>query len=155
MNVTALSIARRYLGTAERPGAQHHPLITAWHEQARLGRGVADETPWCGSFVGHVAWLLDLPVPDLPARARHWLTVGEEVPLSEARPGWDIVVFRRGGGSQPGPEVLDAPGHVAFFEEEEPDRVVVIGGNQGDAVTVGRYPKSRVLGVRRLYEEAT
>ena len=149
--MTAYDIARRYLGTKERPGTQHNPHIVAWLEDAGLGRNTADETPWCAVFVRHVAWLTGIPVPRLPARARSWLTVGEPIALADAVPGWDIVILKRGTGDQPGPETLSAPGHVGFFAGRTGDSVLLLGGNQVNSVSVQPFPVSRVLGVRRLH----
>ena len=67
-----------------------------------------------------------------------------------ALPG-DVVVFSRGGAEiQPGPDVLDAPGHVAFFVSASDEFVRVVGGNQNNQVCEQVFPRSRVLGVRRL-----
>jgi uncharacterized protein (TIGR02594 family) len=150
MNVTALSVALKYLDTREREGAADNPFIRAWLMQAGFGPDAHDEIPWCASFVNHIAWLLGLPRPKLPARARSWLTVGVPVSLAAARPEWDVVILKRGGGDQPGPEVIDAQGHVGFFTSYTLPDVFMLGGNQGDAVNVQRFPESRVLGVRRL-----
>src|SRR5690606_39921274 len=49
------------------------------------------------------------------ARARSWLRVGITVPIESATKGWDIVVLKRGQGPQPGPEIINAPGHVGFY----------------------------------------
>ncbi len=153
MNVTAYQIAERYLGIREVPGAQHHPMIVAW-----LNRIAAwakdDETPWCAAFVDHPAFELDLPRPR-SLGARSWLTVGNPVELSQARRGFDVVVLSRGTAPQPGPEVLRAPGHVGWFSRLEGEKVYLLGGNQGNAVSIAGYPIDRVLGVRRLHEERT
>ena len=53
-------------------------------------------------------------------------------------------------GAQPGPEVLDAAGHVGFFAALEPGRILLLGGNQANSVTVSSYPSDRLLGVRRV-----
>jgi len=58
--------------------------------------------------------------------------------------------LQRGTGKQPGPEVLDAPGHVGFYAGVEGSKVMLLGGNQGDSVSVSRYPKTQILGIRRL-----
>jgi hypothetical protein len=59
-------------------------------------------------------------------------------------------VLKRGGGRQPGPEVLNAPGHVGFYAGTEGSKVLVLGGNQSDEVNISRYPKNRILGIRHL-----
>ena len=65
-------------------------------------------------------------------------------------PGFDVVIFKRGPNPQPGPEVVNAPGHVGFFAALEGETVWVLGGNQSDTVKISGYPANDVLGVRRL-----
>ena len=160
--LSPLDFASRWLGVCERPGDAHHPAILWWIELAAgvpasasrwLERG-GDEIPWCGAYVHFVAHALGLTTPHKPRsslRARHWLTVGEDVPLDHAAPGWDIVVLARGGDA-PGRWVLDAPGHVGFLAGDvtQGNMVPLIGGNQTDAVSLTEYRAGRVLGVRRL-----
>jgi uncharacterized protein (TIGR02594 family) len=145
---TAFDIAERFVGTREIGGQVDNPMILAmlkldndWPQD--------DEVPWCSAFMNYVAWLLRLPrSKDL--RARSWLTVGRGVHLDEAEPGYDIVILKRGSGEQPGPEVLDAPGHVGLYAGRTDNLIEVLGGNQSDTVKISRYPVSRLLGVRRL-----
>jgi uncharacterized protein (TIGR02594 family) len=148
IETSALEVARTWVGTRERPGDGSNPAVlgmlqgdASWVED--------DETPWCSAFANEVCRRLGLPRSRSLA-ARSWLLVGEPVLLSLAEPGLDVVVFKRGGGNQPGPSVIKAPGHVAFFEALEGDLVRVVGGNQGDAVTSALFPAKNVLGVRRL-----
>ena len=110
-----------------------------------------DEVPWCSGFVNYICWLLRLP-RSKSLRARSWLTVGRAIRLDEAEPG-DVIVLKRGGGDQPGPEVIEAPGHVGFFagfDTVAAEWVQVLGGNQSDGVNVREYSTERLLGVRRL-----
>ena len=151
MKITAFDLAQRFVGITEVPGSEDNPQIMAmlkldgsWPKN--------DETPWCSGFINYIAWLLRLP-RSKSLRARSWLRVGRPVELDDAKAGFDVVIFKRGSGSQPGPDVIDAPGHVAFFAGMEGGKILVLGGNQGDSVTVARYAKTRLLGVRRLLEE--
>jgi len=147
--VTAHDIATRFIGVREVPGARdnHHILAMlkldgAWPEH--------DEVPWCSAFVNYVAWLLRLP-RSKSLRARSWLEVGR--PVSKGHVGFDVVILKRGGGDQPGPEVIDAPGHVGFYGGETPGKVAILGGNQQNQVSVQLYDESRILGIRALWEE--
>ncbi len=148
MNTSAFDIAQVFIGEKEIGGGMDNPLILAmlrtdnkWPE--------GDEVPWCSAFVNFVCKLLRLPrSKDL--RARSWLTVGKGIKLEDAEPGFDVVVLKRGKGEQPGPEVLQAPGHVGFYAGMFYGFIEVLGGNQGDTVKVSRYPVDRLLGVRRL-----
>lgn len=145
--VTAFQLAERYVGTKEIAGQLDNPAIMA---MLRLDNEWPqnDEVPWCSAFANYICWLARLPrSKDL--RARSWLTVGRGVSLDDAEAG-DIVVLQRGSGPQPGPEVIDAPGHVGFYAGEFGEFIEVLGGNQSDTVKVSRYPKERLLGIRRL-----
>ncbi len=148
IELTAFDMAQRFVGIKEVPGAKDNTQILAmlrldqeWPEN--------DEVPWCSAFLNYIAWLLRLPrSKDL--RARSWLLIGRPVPLDMAEPGFDVVILKRGGGNQPGPEVIDAKGHVGFYAGREGQKILLLGGNQSDTVNVARYPVSRLLGVRRL-----
>jgi len=152
MNITLYQMATRFAGMKEVPGKQHNPLILsmlkldmAWPE--------GDEVAWCSAFLNFVCWLLRLP-RSKSLRARSWLTVGRPIMLEDAKVGWDVVVLSRGVGEQPGPEVIDAPGHVGLYAGHYATRILLLGGNQSDTVQVSEYARDRVLGVRRLHEEA-
>lgn len=150
MNITAYDIAQRFIGIREVPGSQDNPAILAMLKLDASWPG-NDEVPWCSAFVNYVAWLLRLP-RSKSLRARSWLQVGTAITKSDATPGFDVVVLQRGGGSQPGPDVIDAPGHVGFFAGFEPSgRIAVLGGNQSNSVSVATYAANRLLGLRRLY----
>ena len=146
--MTPYHLAQRFIGTTEVPGATANPQILAMlHLDGKWPKD--DSVPWCSAFVNYVAWLLRLPRSKSLA-ARSWLGVGTPIPLEEAMAGWDVVILQRGTGPQPGPSVLNAPGHVGFYAGRQGKDVLVLGGNQGDTVSIAPYPASRVLGVRRL-----
>ena len=77
--------------------------------------------------------------------------MGRSVTIDAAEAGFDVVILKRGKAKQPGPDVIEAPGHVGLFAGREGNSVLVLGGNQSDAVNVKRFPASRVLGIRRLH----
>lgn len=149
IELSAYDLAQRFVGLDEVAGAASNPQILA---MLRLDDAwpADDAVPWCSAFINYVAWLLRLP-RSKSLLARSWLAVGEVIGIEAAEPGFDVVVLKRGRGKQPGPEVVDAPGHVGFFAGVQGARVLVLGGNQTDSVGVASYPRSRVLGLRRLY----
>ncbi len=141
--MTAFDRAQRYVGEVqELAGGQDHPLIQWWHSLCGLGANQPDETPWCSSFVNGVCWDEQLPRTK-SAMARSWLNQGRVIALEEARPGFDIVVLARGKAPQ---------GHVGFFAGVDETHVHVLGGNQGNSVSIAAFPRGDVLGVRRLKE---
>jgi uncharacterized protein (TIGR02594 family) len=150
ITTSAFSIARRFIGLKEVAGVASNPQILA---MLRLDENwpEGDETAWCSAFVNYVAWLLRLP-RSKSLTARSWLQVGIPIQLAEAAADGDVVILQRGGGNQPGPEVIEAPGHVGFFAGYDAGRKIVqlLGGNQGNAVGIASFPAERILGIRRL-----
>lgn len=140
--MTAYELAQRFVGEVnELPGAQQHPAIQWAHMLCGLGHDQADEVPWCSSWLNLVAWLLQLP-RSKSAAARSWLHVGTVIELKDAHAGQDVVVLKR--GTNP------AQGHVGLYAGHRGDTVYVLGGNQGDAITIAAFPVADLLGVRRL-----
>lgn len=132
-------IASRFVGTSEISGAVSNPLILAMLRlDAQWPEG--DEVAWCSAFVNWCAWLLGLPRSKSLA-ARSWTSVGEGIVLNEARKG-DVVVLSRGDNP--------AQGHVGLFDHATGGLVWLLGGNQGDKVSVEAFPISRVVAVRRI-----
>jgi uncharacterized protein (TIGR02594 family) len=148
--VTLYQLAERLVGeVTERSGSATHPFI-AWCHEMTMGQDVEDEVPWCSSFINRLAWFCRLP-RSRSAAARSWLDVGVPVSIDQAQPGAnDVVILKRGNGPQPGPEVFRAPGHVGIYMGVEGTRVRVLGGNQGNTVSLASFPLSSILGIRRL-----
>jgi uncharacterized protein (TIGR02594 family) len=129
-----LTIARKYVGLREVPGKTTAPVIARWLR--RLGAWWRDdETPWCGVFVAGVLDEAGIPRVKNWFRARAWLDWGSSCggPMVGA-----IVVFQRAGG-----------GHVGFLVgRDERGRLMILGGNQANAVTIAPFDPERVLGYR-------
>ena len=130
--------ARAYLGLKEYPGAQTNPTIAGW--LARLKASWRDdETSWCGVFVAECVSEAGINPVSGFAGARNWLNFG--IKLAAPTVGC-IVVFWR-----------DSPagwkGHVGFvIGKDKNGNLMVLGGNQGDAVTIKPFGRDRVLGYR-------
>ena len=146
--MTPHALMQRYIGMKEVPGVASNPQILKmltldqkWPKD--------DSVPWCGAALNYVCWQLRLP-RSKSLMARSWLSVGTPIALKEAKPGYDVIILKRGGPNQPGPTVLNAPGHVGLFSGLEGFIVYVLAGNQGDSVSVAPFKTSLVLGVRRL-----
>lgn len=148
LGVTAYSMAETYLGEREIEGRlSNHMIMAALTLDAEWPRN--DEVPWCSAFMNLVCKRLSLPRTK-SLRARSWLKVGRPVPLAKAQRGFDVVILSRGPNA-PGPEVIQAPGHVGLYDSQTYNHSVeLLGGNQDDSVSIKSYPINRVLGVRRL-----
>jgi uncharacterized protein (TIGR02594 family) len=132
-----MSIARHLLGAREISGATDNPLIV---EMFRLSghKGVKDdETPWCAAFVGACLALSGFSGTKR-LNARSYLTFGQR--LAQPRPGCIVVLWRGAPNA--------STGHVGFFDHISNGRIYLLGGNQGDAVSIQGYPEERLLGYR-------
>lgn len=144
--------AKRLVGMVrERPGKSNHPFIMWGHELCKLPEGTPDEVAWCSSGINVLCFVLGLPRSN-SARARSWLNVGSPIALKDAQPG-DIVCFKRGSGlGNAGPEIIEAPGHVAVFDSyDNTTRMIhVFGGNQNNQWSAGKFVEDSFLGARRI-----
>lgn len=130
-----LKIAETYTGMSEIRGPKHNSKIIGWLD--KLGAWWRDdETPWCGVFVAHCMQDVGLPYPTFYMRAKAWEDYGSLLRRDRLAPG-AILVFDRAGG-----------GHVGFYAGEDAGHYFVLGGNQGNAVSVMKLGKSRLLASR-------
>lgn len=136
-----LQIAINEFGIKEIKGPKHNERIVTYAQDSNFSWITDDETPWCSTFLNWVAIEAGL-TPSKSASARSWLSVGFEI--SKPEPG-DIVVFWR-------EHINSHFGHVGIYlgYSKDASRVYVLGGNQGDTVSISAYPADRVLGFRRL-----
>lgn len=124
----------KHLGTREIPGARHEPKILQWWKAIKRGGIKNDETAWCAAFVGGCLEQVGI-VSSRYESAKSYLTWGVEVraPIYGC-----IVVFTRDGG-----------GHVGFVVgQDTKGRLMVLGGNQGNAVSIAPFDRARVAGYR-------
>lgn len=129
--------ARALVGLKEIVGSEHEPRIVKFFADAGHAWVKDDETAWCAAFANAMLKRAGLDGTGSLA-ARSFLEWGDK--LDAPRVGC-IVVFWRGSKTS-------WQGHVGFYVGEDKTHIKVLGGNQGNAVTIGRYAKSRLLGYR-------
>jgi uncharacterized protein (TIGR02594 family) len=135
-----LATARASLGLREAPGPANNATIIGWAR--KLGTKLvgmfynADSVPWCGLFVAHCMAQNGLTPPPVPVRAKSWAEWGARLQFSRLSPGAVLVFVREGGG------------HVGFYVGEDATHFHVLGGNQGDCVSIARLPKQRCIAAR-------
>jgi uncharacterized protein (TIGR02594 family) len=135
-----LRAARAKLGTREAPGSANSPTIMGWIK--RLGAKVlgtvvnADSVPWCGTFVAICMTEAGIAPATIAVRAKAWATWGVNLRTDRLAPG-AVLVFEREGG-----------GHVAFYVGQDSTHYHVLGGNQGDCVSIMRIARSRLIASR-------
>lgn len=129
-----LDTARAYIGTREYPGAASNPIILGFWKLARLAGIKDDAVPWCSGFACACMEAQGIRSPRSDS-ARAWLKWG--APLSTPVTGC-VVVFNRPGGY-----------HVGFVVGQDTNgNLLVLGGNQGDAVSIATFTRDRAEGYR-------
>lgn len=131
-----LTIARADLGTREIEGPKSNSRIVAYAKRA-IGVERPDSEAWCAYFVGAI--LADAGLDGTgKVNARSYLDWGRE--LERPQPGC-VVIFWRGSPKS-------WQGHVGFWLREDGTHCWVLGGNQGNAVSIAKYRRDQVLGYR-------
>lgn len=126
-------------GVKETPGPGNNPIIMGWIKE--LGGKFAwvkdDKTPWCSTAMALVANRSGKNIAMVTPGAISWATFGTRVSIGEAVLG-DTLVFSRKGGH-----------HVATYVAESSTSFYIIGGNQGDKVSIIRKLKKDCIAARR------
>ena len=131
-----MRIARGEIGVRSFPAGSSNPRITEYHAGTNIA-GYDDKASWCSSFA-HWALARAGIAGTGSALARSWLAWGDA--LDEPRHGCIAVLWRDDPQSW--------KGHVGFFVRSDGDDVVLLGGNQLEAVREHRYPRGQVLAWR-------
>lgn len=128
--------AWRELGQRETPGPVDNHRIIALYADAGHPDVRHDEVAWCAAFVGaclHRAGIHGSR--SLLARSYlHWGQAATNEPFGA------VAVFPR--GTDP------AAGHTGFLIGADDETLIVLGGNQGNAVSVARFPRGELLALR-------
>lgn len=134
-----LAEAHRLLGLKEDTGAGSNQQILQWARDLGVSYD-DDDVPWCGLFVGHciASQLPREPLPANPLGARAYQSFGKQV---MPQPGAIMVFWRE--------SKMSGKGHVGFYVgEDQADNFLILGGNQGNEVSIIGKPRERFLGAR-------
>lgn len=121
-------------GVVEVRGGKHNLRILEYLETCKGEITQGDETPWCSAFVNWVMRQGWIQGTDSLA-ARSWLTWGSRLQVPEF--GAVGVLWRESPDSW--------KGHVGFVLGATDQDVYLLGGNQGNAVSIRAYSRRRVL----------
>ena len=123
----------------EVPGKESNKRIILYDTFTQL-KATSDEVPWCSAFANFVVTTAGFSGTN-SAAAKSWLDWG--IILPEPVLGC-LVVFSRAAKDNPN------AAHVAFCDHPDISNGIirVIGGNQGDAVSVARFDVRKVMGYR-------
>ncbi|MDZ3991942.1 TIGR02594 family protein [Pseudomonas sp. Teo4] len=145
-----IALAELAAGIAEVPGPGNNPRILLYHSTTTL-HATQDSVAWCSSFVNYCVTQAGMHGTN-SAGAQSWHTSDWGIDVTQSPHKGDIVVFSRtGGGASPG------SGHVGFWLDSGGGMIKVLGGNQGDRVSIDTFPEKgkkgpftyKLLSIRR------
>jgi uncharacterized protein (TIGR02594 family) len=122
------------IGIAEIPGPESNSRILEYRTIARTPSTLDDDDlPWCAIFVNAALEANGIP-GSRSARARSFENHARFAFLNDPTLGCIVTFWRgtRGGGL----------GHVGLYRGETDTHIYVLGGNQGDSVSVSPFQKS-------------
>lgn len=131
-----LRFAREDIGLRETPGPASNKTILQWLAELNARWLGGDAAPWCGTAMAHWMKRAGIPYPKDFYRAKAWMQWGKPRPKANLGPGTVLVFDREGGG------------HVALYVGQDETHYHCLGGNQGDAVNIRRFPKVRCVAWR-------
>ncbi len=129
-----IKIAEREVGVKENTSkTEHNPRVIEYH--ATTGGFKDDETPWCSSFVNWVMKKAGHGGTN-SAAAVSWRNWGQKVD----EPAYGAIAVIDWDGPGPGWK-----GHVGFVVGKQGSSILLLGGNQANAVNVKTFGTSKVV----------
>jgi uncharacterized protein (TIGR02594 family) len=128
-----------HYGLKEIDGPESNPEIMAMFTE--LGYNAQDDstTAWCSACINYYAKKKGYEYSG-KLDARSWL----KMPIVVLKPNMgDVVVLWRNDPSS-------WEGHIGLFIAWDTKYIWILGGNQGNSISIAPYPRERLLGFRTL-----
>ncbi|MBL4650724.1 MAG: TIGR02594 family protein, partial [Aureispira sp.] len=130
-----ISIAEGEKGVKENTSkTKHDPRVMEYHASVK-GNINTDETPWCSSFVN---WVMNKAGKGgtNSAMAISWKKYGKKLD----RPAYGSIAVIDWDGPGPGWK-----GHVGFVVGKKGNNILLLGGNQANAVNIKTFSTSKIV----------
>ena len=139
-----VELARSFLGLREIKGSEHNPEIIKFWKDIGINWAKDDETPWCAAFAGAILKRSGLNFVQT-GLARNYLDFVKVTKSGQMlkQPAYGCLAIMWTGSK------TGQTGHMGFVVGEvkgDPNRLLLLGGNQGDKVSISAFPKSQMLG---------
>lgn len=138
MNDLLLDMLSNY-GLSEIDGLANNPKIIEFFHDIGYAWVESENVAWCSASLNYFAKKHGYERSG-KLDARSWLKVGEVVDKPQLG---DVVVFWR-------KDIKSWEGHVGLYINSNDNYVWSLGGNVNNSISIAAYPKSRVLGYRKL-----
>lgn len=134
-----LEIALGQFGNSGIYGAKNEEEILKYYHEIGFEWVDNDDVSWCAGFLN---WcLLKAGKPFFKSlHARDFLEYGTET--KEPQMGDIVILWRIAKDSQ--------WGHAGIFIRETKNTIYILGGNQSNSVNIQPFPKTQVLGYRKI-----
>jgi uncharacterized protein (TIGR02594 family) len=139
-----LKTALEEYGTKGIIGNEDNPEVVKYFHEIGFEWVNDDETPWCAAFLNWVLFKCNITGTN-KLNARSFLEIGRAVTFPTLG---DIVVLWR-------LDPLGPYGHCGIYIGESKHLLFILGGNQSNMVNIETYPKSQLLGYRKILDTNT
>lgn len=131
-----MEIAAKFLGVRETPGKASNPIVDEMFTLAGF-KGLKDDVPWCAAFIAAMLKKAGLP-NEVEPKMRLWAASYGRCGVASKAPVYGAIgVKTRNGG-----------GHVGFVVAANKDFIWLLGGNQGDKVSIAKFPRASFTAYR-------
>lgn len=134
-----MELALKEIGTLEGKGSANNPKVVAYYKDAGFPGVTQDAVAWCAAFVGAILARSGNPNTH-SLMALTYEKFG--VPLVTPIYGCIAVKKRKGAASW--------NRHVGFVVAANKEKIWLVGGNQGDAVSIAAFPRADFTAFRWL-----
>jgi uncharacterized protein (TIGR02594 family) len=128
-------------GLKEIEGEEHNSDILKMFEEIGFDWIKDDETAWCSASLNYICKKLGYERSG-KLDARSWLRMS--IHVLKPKLGDIVILWRESPKSW--------KGHVGLYISEDKDTIYVLGGNQGNQISILPYSKKRVLGYRQVHK---
>lgn len=127
--------AKKFLGTKEVPGAKDNSVILEFWKQGKISwQADHDETAWCAVFHAAIYERLNIR-SQRDSWSQGWKSWGESL----TAPIYGCTVIFRWDASS---------GHIGWFVGWKNGKMLILGGNQSNSVTIAEFATDKVLAYR-------
>lgn len=134
IEISLYEVASNLLGMKEVVGKEHEPFIQWCFSTTTFPAPYTDEDAWCSALLNGLCKLLGVERTN-SAAAISWEEKGIPITLAQAEKGMDILVWEH---------------HVGLYGGRKGDKVICLGGNQGNRVSEALLLSNTLKAVRRL-----
>lgn len=134
-----MELALKELGTLEGKGTANNPKVLAYYRDAGFPGVKSDEVAWCAAYVGAILARAHQPNTHSLAAISY-----EKFGVPLVTPIYGCIAVKKRKGTSTWNR------HVGFVVAANKDKIWLVAGNQGDAVSIAAFPRADFTAFRWL-----